>query len=69
MTAARRTTIDPDQRLALSGTLKETLIDLTCVDDGVAVPVVDVDFVLDIVVGPAYLRCQRVGSQDCHTLR
>jgi hypothetical protein len=62
MTATRGTAIDPNKSIALRATLKQTVIDLTFVGVLVIIPFVDEDFVLDLLVGPACLECQCVGS-------
>ena len=53
MSTTRFATIDTYQRFILSGTLKQTLIDLSLIRALVVVPLVDKDFVLGLFVRPA----------------
>lgn len=58
MSTTRFATIDTYQRFILSGTLKQTLIDLSLIRALVVVPLVDKDFVLGPFVRPAWLQCR-----------
>jgi hypothetical protein len=60
VSTTRLATIDPYQRFTLSGTLEQTLINLSLIRLLVVIPLVDEDLVLDLFVRSAWLQCQFV---------